>query len=162
MFNAKQRVALLTLLLAGALAYGFQFGIGGGQNTGTLAPEVQKNGPAVRSVTGVVLDQSDNPVARAVVYLKNTKTQNVKTSITTDSGKYQFSGLAPNQDYELYAGLNGSKSPTKTLSSFDSREKTTLNLHIDQSQKNDQNQKTDRKTDNQKTDESQKTDNQKK
>jgi hypothetical protein len=161
MLNAKQRVALFALLLAGALAYGFQFGIGGGQNTGTLAPEVQKRGPAVRSVTGVVLDQSDNPVARAVVYLKNTKTLNVKTSITTDTGKYQFSGLAPNQDYELYAGLNGSKSPTRTLSAFDSREKATLNLHIDQSQKNEQ--KADQKTEqNRKTDESQKTDDQKK
>ncbi len=153
MLNARQRVAFFTLLLAGALAYGFQFGIGGGQNTGTLAPEVQKKGPAVRSVTGVVLDQSDNPIARAVVYLKNTKTLSVKTSITTDGGKYQFSGLAPNQDYELYAGLNGSKSPTRTLSAFDSREKATLNLHIDQSQKNGQEQKTDQ---DQKTDQSQK------
>ncbi|HZR29553.1 MAG TPA: carboxypeptidase-like regulatory domain-containing protein [Terriglobales bacterium] len=154
--SAKQRVALFALLLAGTLAYGFQYGIGGGgQNTGTLAPEVQKKGPAVRSVSGVVLDQSDNPIARAVVYLKNTKTLNVKTSITTDSGKYQFSGLAPNQDYELYAGLNGSKSPTKTLSGFDSREKTTLNLHIDQNQKNDQ------KAD-EKTEQNQKTENQKK
>jgi len=159
MLKAKQHVALFILLLAGALAYGFQFGIGGGQNTGTLAPEVQKKGPAVRSVTGVVLDQGDNPIARAVVYLKNTKTLNVKTSITTDSGKYQFSGLAPNQDYELYAGLNGSKSSTRTLSAFDSREKATLNLHIDQNQKNDQNKKTEQ---DQKSDESQKTDNQKK
>jgi hypothetical protein len=86
-------------------------------------------------VTGVVLDQNDDPIPHAIVYLKNTKTLTVKTSITNDNGGYQFAGLVPNQDYELYAGLNGSKSPTKTLSGFDSREKTTLNLHMDQKPK---------------------------
>jgi len=136
MLSMKRFVASATVILAGALAYGFQFGIGGGQNQGTLAPEAQKKAPTVRSVSGVVLDQNDSPIAHAVVYLKNTKTLAVKTSIANDKGSYQFSGLAPNQDYELYAGLNGAKSPTKTLSSFDSREKATLNLHIDQSRTN--------------------------
>ena len=133
MVNMNRFVAGGALVLAGALAYGFQFGIGGGANQGTLAPEAQKKGPTVRSVTGVVLDQNDSPIAHAVVYLKNTKTLTVKTSIANDKGSYQFSGLVPNQDYELYAGSNGTKSSTKTLSSFDSREKATLNLRIDQS-----------------------------
>lgn len=133
MLRMKRFVAGAVLVLAGALAYGFQFGIGGGQNQGTLAPEAQKKVPTVRSVSGVVLDQNDSPIAHAIVYLKNTKTLAVKTSIANDKGSYQFSGLAPNQDYELYAGLNGAKSATKTLSSFDSRDKATLNLRIDQS-----------------------------
>jgi hypothetical protein len=134
MFSPKKLAAISALLFSGAVVYG-QYGIGGGQNKGTLAPEVQKTGPTVRSVTGVVLDQSDNPLARAVVYLKNTKTLTIKTYISNEKGNYQFTGLVPNQDYELHAELSGSKSPTKTLSGFDSREKATLNLHIDQNRK---------------------------
>jgi hypothetical protein len=139
MSSAKKSISLAAfLILTGAAVYGFQYpiGIGGGQNKGTLAPEVQKKGPTVRSVTGVVLDQGDSPIAHAVVYLKNTKTLTVKTYISNDTGNYQFTGLVPNQDYELYAQLSGNKSPTKTLSGFDSREKATLNLHIDQTKKN--------------------------
>src|SRR5579859_2759929 len=134
MATLKRLTALCAFILAAALAYGFQYSIGGGSNPnqGSMAPEVHKKAPVVRSVTGIVLDQSDNPIPHAVVYLKNTKTLAVKTSITNDNGSYQFTGLVPNQDYELYAGVNGSKSPTKTLSGFDSREKTTLNLHLDQ------------------------------
>src|SRR5690349_1175771 len=132
MSNLKRPIAFCTLVLTAALSYGFQFNIGGNSsNQGSMAPEVHKKAPTVRSVTGIVLDQSDNPIPRAVVYLKNTKTLAVKTSITNDNGNYQFTGLVPNQDYELYAGASGNKSPTKTLSGFDSREKTTLNLHVD-------------------------------
>ena len=143
MSNTKRFIAFFALVLAGELAYGFQYSIGGGNsaNQGTMAPEAPKKAPTVRSVTGVVLDQNDNTIPHAIVYLKNTKTLAVKTSITNDNGSYQFTGLVPNQDYELYAGLNGSKSPTKTLSGFDSREKTTLNLHIDQKPKEPQESK---------------------
>ena len=139
------------VVLTCSLGYSYQFGIGAGQNQGTLAPEARKKEPTVRSVTGVILDQNDSPIAHAVVYLKNTKTLTVKTSIANEKGSYQFNGLAPNQDYELYAGSNGTKSPTKTLSSFDSREKATLNLRIDQSHadqtKNDQSDKNDQNKD---------------
>jgi len=135
--SPKKLAIFSALLLTGVAVYGFQYGIGmgGGQNKGTLAPEVQKKGPTIRSVTGVVLDQSDSPIARAVVYLKNTKTLTVKTYISNDTGNYQFNGLVPNQDYELYAELSGNKSSTRTLSGFDSREKATLNLRIDQTKK---------------------------
>ncbi len=130
--SLKKLAVLSALILTAAMVYGLQYGIGGGQNRGTLAPEVQKKGPTVRSVTGVVLDEGDNPIGHAVVYLKNTKTLTVKTYIANDTGNYQFTGLVPNQDYELHAELSGNKSPTKTLSGFDSREKATLNLHINQ------------------------------
>jgi len=135
MFSPKQLIAGSALILASAMAYGFQYGIGGGQNKGTMAPEARKKTPTVRAVSGVVLDQGDSPIPHAVVYLKNTKTLTVKTYIANDTGNYQFTGLAPNQDYELYAELSGGKSSTKTLSAFDSREKATLNLRINQNQK---------------------------
>lgn len=136
MFSRKQFAALVVFLLAGAMLYAFQYGIGGGQNKGTMAPEVQKKGPTIRTVTGVVLDQNDSPISHAIVYLKNTKTLTVKTYIASDTGNYQFTGLVPNQDYELHAELSGSKSSTRTLSAFDSRDKATLNLRINQGQNN--------------------------
>jgi protocatechuate 3,4-dioxygenase beta subunit len=85
----------------------------------------------LRTVRGVVMDKSDNPVSQSVVYLKNTRTNVVRSSYTDDSGKYRFSGLDPNADYEVHAEKAGNKSATHTVSSFDSRKDITLNLKIE-------------------------------
>lgn len=83
-----------------------------------------------RLLTGQVTNNADAPLSDAVVYLKNTKTLATKTFITDASGNYRFPELSPNVDYEIYAEHNGAKSTTKTLSSFDSRLKPTINLKI--------------------------------
>lgn len=75
----------------------------------------------LRTVHGSVLDKEDNPVASSVVYLKNLKSQAVKTYIADDSGRYRFSGLDPNVDYEIHAEHNDFTSPTRTISNYDSR-----------------------------------------
>lgn len=90
-----------------------------------------KNQEQGRSVTGQVFSKSDTPISEAVVYLKNTKTLTVKSFITEKDGGYRFHGLSPNIDYEIYADYQGQKSPTKTISSFDTRSNITLNLHLD-------------------------------
>ena len=77
-----------------------------------------------------VMDKSDKPVPEAIVYLKNTKTLGVKTYIAQKDGSYRFPELSPNIDYEVYAEKNGMKSKTKTLSQFDDRPKSTINLLI--------------------------------
>ncbi|HLH32866.1 MAG TPA: carboxypeptidase-like regulatory domain-containing protein [Terriglobia bacterium] len=84
-----------------------------------------------RTLTGMVLDKSDKPVANAVVYLKNTKTLAVKTYIAQNDGTYRFPALSPNVDYDVYAEKDGKKSGTKTLSQFDDRPKPNINLRID-------------------------------
>lgn len=81
----------------------------------------QDKGEELRTVHGSVIDKSENPVPSSVVYLLNTKTQTVKTYIVDDSGEYRFSGLDPNIDYELHAEHNDMTSPSRTVSSFDSR-----------------------------------------
>ena len=131
----KILIAIGVLAMAASPLVAWQFGTGSGNNQGTLAPLPPKKAPTKRSLTGVVHDQKDSPLAHAVVYLKDTRTSNVKTYIANPDGTYQFNGLSPNQDYELYAEFDGRKSSTKTLSAFDSREKASINLKVETKEK---------------------------
>jgi hypothetical protein len=91
----------------------------------------KKREAQLRTVRGVVADKSDSPLSGSVVFLKNVRTNSVRSSYTDDTGNYRFSGLDPNADYELHAEKEGSKSQTRTVSSFDSRKDIVLNLKID-------------------------------
>jgi hypothetical protein len=84
----------------------------------------------LRTVIGHVLNAQNQPVQKAVVHLKNTRTLAIKTYITEGDGSYRFSALAPNVDYEIYAEHNGDRSDTKTLSAFDNRTQLTVTLKI--------------------------------
>lgn len=127
---AITRVAA-ALLFAATPAPAWQFGGSGGGN-GTMGPPPPRHEPVFRSLNGTVVNQHDSPLAQAVVYLRNTRTRAIKTTIAGDDGGYEFNSLSRNQDYEVYAEIaSGDRSPTKTLSSFDSRTKATINLHID-------------------------------
>ena len=66
--------------------------------------KAQKKAEAqLRVLHGSVIDKDENPIASSVVYLKNLKSQAVKTYIADDSGNYRFSGLDPNVDYQIHA-----------------------------------------------------------
>jgi Carboxypeptidase regulatory-like domain len=91
----------------------------------------KKREAQLRTVRGVVEDKSDTPISGSVVFLKNVRTNSVRSSYTDDTGSYRFSGLDPNADYELHAEKEGAKSQTRTVSSFDSRKDIVLNLKID-------------------------------
>jgi hypothetical protein len=84
----------------------------------------------VRSVQGTVTDADGNAVEGAVVQLKNTKTLQIRSFITKDHGSYFFHGLSPDVDYELKADYQGASSPTRTLSSFDSRKQAVIDLKL--------------------------------
>jgi hypothetical protein len=87
--------------------------------------------PQLRTVHGVVMDKSDNPVASAVVFLKNTRNNNVRSYISDDQGNYRFSGLDPNTDYEVHAEKDNAKSSTRTVSSFDTKPDIVMNLKLE-------------------------------
>ena len=87
--------------------------------------------PVLRSVSGVVHDSNSAPIQDAIVYLKNVKSLAVKSFIVSQEGKYDFHGLLPNVDYELWAEAKGRKSEVKTVSQFDSRKELVMNLKID-------------------------------
>jgi len=91
----------------------------------------KKREAQLRTVRGVVMDKSESPISGSVVFLKNTRTNSVRSNYTDDTGSYRFSGLDPNADYEVHAEKDGAKSPTRTISSFDSRKEIDLNLKID-------------------------------
>lgn len=113
----KRGVSLFVLLLAlGATA-------AWGQDS--------KHESQLRTIHGVVLDKSENLVSDSVVFLKNTRTNVVRSSYTDATGKYRFAGLDPNTDYEIHAEKQDSKSATHTVSSFDSRKDITVNLKIE-------------------------------
>ena len=90
----------------------------------------EKADPNIRSVQGTVLDASDAPVAGAVVYLKNTKTLQIRTFNSKEDGGYIFHGLSTNIDFELKAEHGGASSDWRTLSVFDSRHKAIVNLKL--------------------------------
>jgi protocatechuate 3,4-dioxygenase beta subunit len=85
----------------------------------------------LRTVRGVVLDKSENPISGSVVFLKNMRTNSVRSNYTDETGNYRFSGLDPNADYELHAEKEGAKSQTRTVSSLDGRKDIVLNLKIE-------------------------------
>ncbi len=89
----------------------------------------------LRTVRGAVLDKAENPVASAVVYLKNVRTLAVKTYISDKSGEYRFSGLDPNVDYEVHAETEDRSSNTRTVSSFDGRKDIVISLKLDKEKK---------------------------
>jgi hypothetical protein len=82
-----------------------------------------------RLLYGKVLDEHDNPVPDAIVYLTNTRTHAVKTYIIGQDGTYRFPGLST-VDYEVYAQYNGHKSDTKSVSQFDDRSQVYIDLKI--------------------------------
>jgi protocatechuate 3,4-dioxygenase beta subunit len=96
----------------------------------------KKHEAQLRTVHGSVLDKGENPVGGAVVYLKNVKTLSVKTYIADDSGRYRFSGLDPNVDYEIHAEKEAMISANRTISSFDSRKDIPLSLKLDKKKEN--------------------------
>lgn len=117
MISALKRMTALAVILVVALAAAW------GQDA--------KREAQLRTIHGVVLDKSESLVSESVVFLKNTRTNVVRSSYTDNTGKYRFAGLDPNTDYEIHAEKEGSKSATHTVSSFDSRKDITLNLKIE-------------------------------
>ena len=95
-----------------------------------------KHEAQLRTVRGVVVDKSsESPIPSAVVFLRNTRTNAVRSYIADDEGNYRFSGLDPNVDYELHAESDSFTSNTRTVSSFDGRKDIVISLKLDKEKK---------------------------
>ena len=117
----KRRTSILLLLAAL---------IGGVFTSAAIAQDAKKEAQ-LRTVKGVVVDKSEATVPNGVVFLKNLRTNQVRSYIADNEGNFRFSGLDPNADYEVHAEKDGAKSPTRQVSSFDNRKEIVLTLKLD-------------------------------
>jgi hypothetical protein len=83
-----------------------------------------------RSLTGEVTDKAGNPLSGAVVQIENTRTLDVRSWITDNSGHYRFNELSSDVDYTVRAHYHRSWSRARTLSKFNSRENPQLTLIV--------------------------------
>ncbi len=90
-----------------------------------------KDKDQLRTLNGNVRNKNEEILPGSVVYLKNMKTLTVKSAYVDDKGEFHFHALSPNVDYEVYAEYKGQRSPTKTMSSFDSRAVINMDVRID-------------------------------
>ncbi len=123
----KRAIALASMLLTASFAVA--------QLGGYTPPRPKDKPRTTRELVGQVLTKADAPLPQAIVHLKNTKSLAEKTYIADKDGNYRFAGLSVNADYEVFAEHEGKRSDPKTLSSFDSRPKATINLKIDTGKK---------------------------
>lgn len=89
----------------------------------------KKKEDPTRSVTGQVMNEREEGI-RAIVQLKDTRSEELKSFHTNDTGEFFFHGLDLNIDYELTALAEGHQSKTRTVSSFDSRTELIYNFKL--------------------------------
>lgn len=85
-------------------------------------PASSQNMPqlSARSLSGTITDAGHEPIRKAVVELRNVSTGEVVTYITDNGGHYNFRRLNGNVDYEVWVQFRGIRSPTHSISKFDS------------------------------------------
>jgi hypothetical protein len=83
-----------------------------------------------RIIDGTVKDASDNPLANAIVQLKDTKTSNVVDFATKEDGKYVFRDLPMDITYELLAKHDEMTTPVKKVSVYDTRKHVIVNFQL--------------------------------
>jgi pimeloyl-ACP methyl ester carboxylesterase len=80
------------------------------------------NTPKTKSIHGVVLDESNKPIAGARVMIFNLKDNTTRTLTTDERGNYNIEGLPPDVTYEVRADHAGVISERTTVSSLLDRE----------------------------------------
>ena len=85
---------------------------------------------SARTLQGKVLSGSDKPLSGAIVYLKDDRTNSIRSFISTADGIYHFGQLSRDTDYQVWARYKNIKSDTKGISSYDSRDKVVINFRI--------------------------------
>lgn len=97
---------------------------------GVLTAQSGTGESTTRTVEGRVTNAENQPVANAVVQLKNTKTLQIRSFITQEDGNYHFAGLQTDVEYQLKADHDGVSTSWKTLSVFNSKKTPVINLKL--------------------------------
>lgn len=85
----------------------------------------------MKAVQGRVFGPADTPIQGAIVYLDDTKSNGVRSFISTKDGSYRFGQLSSDVDYTIWAKYKGTKSDTKTISSFSSKTNVVMDFHFE-------------------------------
>lgn len=84
-----------------------------------------------RIAQGLVTGPDDQPVAGAVVQVKDTRTLAVRSFITQQDGMYRFTGLKNDTDYQLSAKSGDLSAGPRSLSIFDNRKEAIVNFKLE-------------------------------
>lgn len=96
-----------------------------------LAPAIRaQDNFGLKNLQGKVFGAENAPINGAIVYLQNSRNNDIRSFISTSDGSYRFADLSADTDYTVWAAYKGKKSATKTISSFDTRKQVYLDLHI--------------------------------
>jgi hypothetical protein len=95
-----------------------------------LHAQKNEDNNTTRTVEGTVSNAANEPVSKAVVQLKNTKTLQIRSFITQEDGMYHFAGLSTDVEYQLKADRDGESTSWKTLSVFNSKKTAVINLQL--------------------------------
>ena len=88
-----------------------------------------------RVAHGQVVNDDNQPISNAIVYLENPKSLAVKSYLTDNSGHFHFKELTPETDYDLWAEKNGQQSKHKWISQFSDHTSFDFKLELDPSDK---------------------------
>jgi hypothetical protein len=97
-----------------------------------LVNPAQAQSTSERTIQGKVFAANGSLQSGAIVYLKDIKSLEIKTYISTQDGAFRFGQLGGQDDYQVWAEFGGHKSKIKTISSFDSKKLFLLSLHIEE------------------------------
>ena len=92
--------------------------------------EKPKKDSPYRIIQGFVRDQADNPLAGAIVQLKDTKTSKIVDFATKDDGKFAFRDLSMEINYELLAKRGDLATPVRKVSIYDTRKEVIINFTL--------------------------------
>lgn len=91
-------------------------------------PAVAQSAANSRALDGTVSLKGGGPAKGAVVHLKDTRSLSQRSYITAEDGTYHFAQLSGSTDYEVWADLDGKKTPIKSISSFDTKNSFNIGL----------------------------------
>jgi hypothetical protein len=83
-----------------------------------------------RTVEGTVKDSADNPLADAIVQLKDLKTSQIVDFATKEDGKFLFRDLPMDINFELAAKHGDLTAPVKKVTIYDTRKDIVLNFQL--------------------------------
>lgn len=95
-----------------------------------LPAQLNNEDTNARNLTGAVTSSAGQPVDKAVVQLKNTKTLQIRSYITSADGRYHFAGLSTDVEYQVKAEHDGESTGWKTLSIFNTKKTAVINLKL--------------------------------